>query len=118
MFDGFDLGRALARPCARLQPILDRTSVTPGGAVMMRQQFRLGGDNLGKRPLKRLGDALVKILPALAQQCFVSRLLHQGLLEAVDRLRRLAQGVDQARGLERAEIGAQQRRLHLGHRLD
>ena len=50
---------------------------------MMRQQFRLRLDCLGKLPLQYLGDVLVIMLPRAPQQRLIGGLLDQGMLKDV-----------------------------------
>jgi hypothetical protein len=55
---------------------------------VMRQQFRLGGNSLGKLRFQHLGNALMVLLPGAAQQRLIGRVLNQRVLEQVDGLRR------------------------------
>src|SRR3979490_668723 len=55
---------------------------------MMRQEFRLTRDPLGKAPLHDFGDARMQLLPIAAQKRAVGRILHQRVLEGVYGLRR------------------------------
>ena len=88
--DGFDQRRALQRPLSRLAPqargLLDQAGL---GAVT-RQQFRLVLGNLSELAFKCFGDAGVQRASRLAQQRAVGRVLHQGVLEQVGRMRRHA----------------------------
>ena len=55
---------------------------------MMRQEFRLTRDPLGKAPLHDFGDARMQLLPIAAQKRAVGGILHQSVLEGVTGLRR------------------------------
>jgi len=82
--------RALHRPqsCFTPQPsgLLDLARFR----VVTRQQLRLVLDDLGELGLKRFGDTGMKYTSRLAQQRPVGRVLHQGVLEQVSRMRRHA----------------------------
>ena len=87
---GFDQRRALQRPLSRFAPqargLLDQPSL---GAVT-RQQLRLALGNLGELAFEGFGDAGVKRASRLAQQRAIGRVLHQGVLEQIGRMRRHA----------------------------
>src|SRR4030088_2195633 len=53
---------------------------------MMRQEFSLTRDPLGKAPLHDFGDARMQLLPIAAQKCAVGGILHQSVLEGVNGL--------------------------------
>jgi hypothetical protein len=55
---------------------------------MMRQEFGLTLDEIGEILLQDPRDACVEILPPRAQQCPVSSVLYQRVLEEVVGLRR------------------------------
>jgi hypothetical protein len=56
---------------------------------------------------ERFGDPLVQFLPGAAQQTAMRRILHQRVLEAVDRVGRCASLEDQFRGDEASERALQ-----------
>src|SRR5262249_33714676 len=66
--NGLGVCRVLVGPLARTLPIIYSLRAEAGFRVMMRQQFRLGLDSLGKLPLQYLGDVLVIMLPPAPQQ--------------------------------------------------
>jgi hypothetical protein len=55
-----------------------------------RQQLRLALGDLRELALKGFGDTGVKRASRLAQQCAISRVLHQAMLEQIGRMRRHA----------------------------
>ena len=54
---------------------------------MLREEFGLVVNLLGRMGFKRLGDPRVQLLAGIAQQTAVSCILHQHVLEGVDRAR-------------------------------
>ena len=56
--------------------------------IVVREQLRLCLADLGKARLHHLGNALMVLLAGTAQQSLIGRLLDQGMLEGVGRLRR------------------------------
>ena len=87
---GFDQRRALQRPLSRLAPQARRLLDQPGLGAVTRQQLGLVLGNLRELAFKSFGDASMKRASRLAQQRAVSRVLHQGVLEQVGRMRRYA----------------------------
>jgi len=57
---------------------------------MPRQQIRLGLGDVSKLPFERVGDTSVECAPRLAQQGAIGRVLHESMLEEIDRMRRHA----------------------------
>ena len=60
----------------------------PGLGIMLREAFGLGVHQFGEIGFERLCDLRVQLLPSLAQQIVVRRILYQRVLEAVDRVGR------------------------------
>jgi len=58
-----------------------------GLGIMLREEFGLVVNLLGRMGFKRLGDPRVQLLAGIAQQAAVSRILHQHVLKGVDRVR-------------------------------
>ena len=56
--------------------------------VVVRQQFRLRGADLGEARLQHVGNALMVLLAGTAEQRLIGRILDEGVLEEVGRLRR------------------------------
>ena len=56
----------------------------------MRQQFRLALGHLRELAFEGFGDASVKRASRLAQQRAIGRVLHEGMLEQIGRMRRPA----------------------------
>ena len=85
---GLDQRRTRQRPLSRFAPqargLFDQASL---GAVT-RQQLRLALGNLGELAFEGFGDTGVKCASRLAQQRAIGRVLHQGMLEQVGRMRR------------------------------
>ena len=73
-----------------LAPIGDGSFDDPGLGVMLRQEFGLRVHQFGGVGFDRVGDLRVQLLPRAAQQAGMRRILHQRVLEAVNRIRRCA----------------------------
>jgi hypothetical protein len=58
--------------------------------MVSRKKFRLALSNLGELTFESIGDTGVKRPSRLAQQSAVGRVLHEGVLEQVSRMRRHA----------------------------
>ena len=56
----------------------------PGFRIMLREEFGLVVHCPGRMSFERCGDLRVQLLPGIAQQAAVRRVLHQRVLEAVD----------------------------------
>jgi hypothetical protein len=80
-----------------------------GLGVMLREKLGLGFCDLGGMGFERFGDLRVQLLPGIAQQAAMRRVLYQRVLEAVERLGRRAALEDQLGSDELAES-----RLQLG----
>ena len=78
-------------------PVGDGLRLEPGLGVVMRQQLGLGLAVLGKLRLQHLRNALVILLPRALQQRLIGRVLDQGMLEDIRRLRRQPPLVEQLR---------------------
>jgi len=59
--------------------------------------LRLAGDALREVLIERVGDPPVKFLSLAREQRLIGRVLHQGVLERVDRLRRKTALIEQLR---------------------
>ena len=55
---------------------------------MLREELGLAVDQLGGMGFERLGDLRVQLLARAAQQAAVRRVLHQRVLEGIDRVGR------------------------------
>ena len=86
--DGFQMGRAVAGVLTRPLPVEHCLLGEARLGVVIRQQFRLGLGGLGKLRLQHLGNVLMVPLASAPQQRLIRRILDQGMLEEVCRLRR------------------------------
>ena len=75
-------------------------SINPGFGAVTRQQFRLALGDFGELAFEGFGNAGMKRASRLAQQRAISRVLHQGMLEQVARMRRHALPEQQTGGHE------------------
>jgi len=57
---------------------------------MLREELGLGVHDLGGMRLERFRDLRMQLLPGTAQQTAVRRVLHQRVLEGIDRVGRHA----------------------------
>jgi hypothetical protein len=71
-------------------PIGDGFFNEPGFSIMLRKELGLVLHQLGETGFQRLGDLRVQLLPGTPQQATVGRVLHQRVLEGVDRVGRCA----------------------------
>jgi hypothetical protein len=78
-----------------------------GLGVMLREKLGLAFYDLGGVGCERFGDLRMQLLPGIAQQAAVRRVLHQRVLEAVDRVGRSASLKDQLGSDEPGHCGAQ-----------
>src|SRR6266536_2418316 len=83
MAEGFEICRAFGGALASFQPIHNGTFDQSSFREMVRQEFRLTRNSLGKAPLQDFGDARVQLLPIAAQKSAVGSVLHQSVLEGV-----------------------------------
>ena len=74
---------------------------------MLREELGLAVDQLGGMGFERLGDLRVQLLARAAQQAAVRRVLHQRVLESIDRVGRRTTLEDQLGRDEPAERGVQ-----------
>src|ERR1700730_959450 len=74
---------------------------------MLREDFGLGLNHLGRMGFERFGDPRVQLLPSAAKQAVVRRVLDQRVLETVNRVGRCTTLERQLRGDEPAESGLQ-----------
>ena len=101
--------RALQRPLSCFAPRARSLLDQPSLGAMVRQQFRLDLGDLGELALDAFGDARVKSASRLAQQGAIGRVLHQGMLEQIGRMRRRTLPEQQASGNETIERRSQLR---------
>jgi hypothetical protein len=87
--------RAADRPMTGPAPKSDSPFDQTRFGVMLREKLGLAFYNLGGMGLERVSDLRMQLLPGLAQQAGVRRVLHQRVLEAVDRVGRRAALEDQ-----------------------
>ncbi len=99
--------RAGDGPLAGLSPISDGFFNEPGLGVMLREELRLSVHQLGGMSFECLGDLRVQLLASAAQQAAVCRVLHQRVLEAIDRFGRCAALEHQLGSDEASESGLQ-----------
>ena len=90
-----------------LAPIHNRFFDQPGLGVMLREELGLAFYDLWGMGFERFGDLRMQLLPGIAQQAAVRRVLHQRVLEAVDRVGRRAALKDQLGSDELGQCGAQ-----------
>ena len=88
--DAFAQGRALLRLQAGLHPAGRRLVDATGAFVVTCQQLWLRVRHLREAADERFGDLAVELLPGLAQQRLVRRILNERVLEQVGRGRRRA----------------------------
>ena len=86
--DGFQIRRAVARVLARPLPVGNGLLETARRGVVLGGEFRLGLADLGEARLQHVGNALMVLLAGTAEQRLIGRLLDEGMLEEVGRLRR------------------------------
>ena len=77
-------------PLTGLAPIGDRSFDESGLGVMPREKFGLAVHQLGRMGFERFGDLRMQLLPRAPQQAAMRRVLHQRVLEAIDRVGRRA----------------------------
>lgn len=90
-----------------LAPVGDRFFDEPGFGVMLGEELELAVDQLGGMGFERFGDLRVQLLASAAQQAAVRRLLHQRVLEGVDRVWRRAALEHQLGSDQPSETGLQ-----------
>ncbi len=83
MGDGFRMCGALDGLLPRLVPITNRLGVETRLRAVMRQEFGLGGSDLGKLRLQHRGNALMIPLPCAAQQRLIRNITDQRVFEKV-----------------------------------
>ena len=91
------------RPCPSRRQIFDE----PGFGVMLGEELELAVDQLGGMGFERFGDLRVQLLARAAQQGALRRLLHQRVLEGVDRVWRRAALEHQLGSDQPSETGLQ-----------
>ena len=84
--------------------------------IMLCEELGLGVHQLGEMGFERFGDLRVQLLPSAAQQAPMRRVLHQRVLETIDRLGRRAALEHQLGGDEPRESGSQLIRRKAGDR--
>src|SRR6266699_4653895 len=88
LFCGFDQRRALRRPQSGFAPQRRGFLDLPRLGAVTRQQLGLVLGDLRELTFEGFGDSGMKRTSPLAQQCAVSRIPYQGMLEKVGRVRR------------------------------
>ncbi len=78
--------RAGGGPPTGLTPEDDGFFCEPSLGIMLCEQLGLAVHDLGEMGFERFGDLRVQLLARAAQQTAVRRVLHQRMLETVDRL--------------------------------
>ena len=71
-----------------LAPAGDGFFDEPGLGVMLREELGLAVHQLGRMGFERFGDLHVQLLPGTTQQAAMRHVLHQRVLEAIDRVGR------------------------------
>jgi hypothetical protein len=92
---------------AGLAPIDDGFFDEPGLGVMLREELGLAVHPLWRLGFERFGDPRVQLLTRPAQQAAMRRVLHQRVLEAVNRIGRNAAMECQLGGDEAGKRGLQ-----------
>src|SRR5262249_39971715 len=100
MLDGLRVRRAAQCEMASLEPVIDRGINKAGFGEMVRHDFRLARDDVGKPSFECARNLSVQLMSAALEQTFVGRIPHQRVLEAVDRFGRLATAEYQLRLFE------------------
>ena len=113
-----DMRKAVGCTLTCLQPLLGGASAISGSSQVVRQQFRLPLDQIGKILFKYGDDAGVQFLPAGSQQRAVGGILDQCVLEPICRLWRYAATEQQPGVVELSERRTEVRLRPLRHRLD
>ena len=108
--------RAGDRPVTGLAPKGDSLFDQTGLGVMLREELGLDFSDFRGVVFERFGDLRVQSLPGHAQQAAMRRVLHQRVLEAVDRVGRQAALKDQLGSDELAESRLQLVLGKAGHR--
>src|SRR5208282_6197482 len=80
--------RAGGGPMTCLAPAGEGFFYEPCLLIMLGENFRLAVHQLRGMGFERLGDPCMQLLPSIAQQAAMRRVLYQRMLEAVDRFRR------------------------------
>jgi len=99
----FRHNRAGGGPPSGLAPKDNGFFNEPGFRIMLCEELGLGVHQLGGKGLEGVGDLRMQLLPRSAQQAAVSCVLHQRVLEAIDRVGRRAPLNDQFGGDEASE---------------
>ena len=84
------IGGTLKDTLTCLAPIPDRGINEACSRIVVRQDLRLDIGGIGKSILQDRSDARMQLLPSGAQQRAVGGILHQGVLEGIDRIGRSA----------------------------
>src|SRR5580692_8510042 len=85
----------------------DRFCNQTGLRIMLREELWLAVHHLGGMGFERFGDLRVQLLPGIAEQAAVRRVLHQRVLEGIDRVGWRATLEHQLGGDEASERGVQ-----------
>src|SRR6266567_1576161 len=90
MSDRFDTGRLRRGLLAGAGPILNRFFNEPRLGVMLRKDLGLCVPDFSEMGFESLADFRTQLFPGTAQKALVSSILHERVLEAVNRVRRHA----------------------------
>ena len=112
MPDGFWKRRPLDGALTSPAQIVDRLLREAGLLEVVRHQFGLRFEDLGKLRLERVGDVAVKLLTFASQETAIRRILHEGVLEYVGGIRRLAAAIDEIGSCQLRERGIERARRH------
>ena len=90
MCDGLEIGRALGRVLAGLEPLSDRLFDQSGFREMVRQNFGLGLRNVGELLLEHVRNGGVQMRAAAFHEAGICGVPYQCVLEGVNRVWALA----------------------------
>ena len=105
MPDGFWKRRPLDGALTGSAQKANRLLREAGVLQVVRHQLGLRFEDLGKLRLERVGDVAVKLLTFASQKTAIRCVLHEGVLEYVSGIRRLAAAVDEIGGRQLRERG-------------
>src|SRR4029077_14571867 len=84
--DGLEIGRALGRILAGLEPVSDRLFDQAGFREMVRQSFRLRLCDVGELLLERVRNGGMQMRTAAFQQARICGIAYQRMLESINRV--------------------------------
>src|SRR5262245_14346286 len=94
---GFNIGRGTKCTRSGSEPVFDRGLRQAALRTMMRQDFGLSDSDVRKALRQNRSNAGMELLPRPTKQGAVGSLLHQRVLEHVDRIGRCAAPIDELR---------------------